>query len=143
MITLAVEVTSGAWLALLALTALRTRWWRPAPGPASLTLRGEPPAVVGLLAGRLHRNGYPATLLDLAARGWIGLGEAEPSRVRCHPAAPPGDRGLPALTDYERRALAHLEFRRRFEDEVRADARDRELTRGRIGRGTLTLLVAA
>ena len=52
---------------------------------ATLALRGEPPAVVSLLAGRLARDGYPATLLDLAARGWMGLGEAEPSRVCAGP----------------------------------------------------------
>jgi hypothetical protein len=167
MITFAVEVATGAWLALLALTALGTRCWRPAPGPASLALRGEPPAVVSLLAGRLDRDGYPATLLDLAARGWIGLGETEPSRVMCHPPAHPHDQDLADLTGYERSALAHLEFRaagmgavpgtaldsgfeagedefrQQFEDEVRADARDRGLTRRRIGRGPLMLLVAA
>ena len=40
----------------------------------------EPPAVVSLLAGRLDSTGYPATLLDLAARGWFGLAEPEPGR---------------------------------------------------------------
>jgi Predicted membrane protein (DUF2207) len=165
MITLAAEVTSGAWLALVVLTALGTRWWRPAPGPASLALRGEPPAVVSLLARRLPRDGYPATLLDLAARGWIVLSEAEPGRVMCRSAE--GRSGDPGLTDYERRALAHLEsraaglgavpgtaldsgfeadedeFRQLFRDEVQADARARGLLRSRIGRGTLALLVTA
>jgi len=108
MITSAAWAASGAWLAVIALIALCTRPWRPAPGPASLAMRGEPPAVVSLLAGRLHRDGYPATLLDLAARGWMGLGEAEPGRVMCQPPARPHD---PGLTGYERRALAHLEFR--------------------------------
>ncbi len=164
MITLAAEVVSCAWLVLMALTALCTRWWRPAPGPASLALRGEPPAVVSLLAGRAEHDGYHATLLDLAARGWIGLGEAEPSRVMCRPAD--GRRDDPGLTDYERMALSHLEFRaagmgvvpgtaldsgfeagedkfrKRFEDDVMADARGRGLLRSRIGRGTLALLEA-
>jgi hypothetical protein len=165
MIKLVAEVASGAWAALLVLTALGTRWRRPAPGPASLALRGEPPAVVSLLAGRLDRDGYPATVLDLVARGWIGLGEAEPGRVTCRPAE--GRAGDPGLTGYERRALAHVEFRaaglgvvpgtalddgfelgedefrRQFENEVRADARGRGLLRSRIGRGTLALLEAA
>ena len=30
-----------------------------------------PPAVVSLLAGRLDRSGFGATLVDLAARGWF------------------------------------------------------------------------
>jgi hypothetical protein len=98
------EVLSCAWLIAIALTALCTRPWRPAAGRPSLCPRGEPPAVVSLLAGRLARDGYPATLLDLAARGWIGLDEAEPSRVMCRPGA--GRADGPGLTAYERRALA-------------------------------------
>jgi hypothetical protein len=159
------EVLSCAWLIVIALTAMCTRPWRPAAGRPSLSPRGEPPAVVSLLAGRLARDGYPATLLDLAARGWIGLDEAEPSRVMCRPGA--GRADDPGLTAYERRALAHLElratgtgavpgtaldtgfeagedeFRKLFRDEVRSDARDRGLLRSRIGRGTLALLEAA
>jgi len=164
MITYAAWAAAAAWLAVLAVTALATRPWRPATGPATLALRGEPPAVVSLLAGRLARGGYPATLLDLAARGWMGLGEAEPSRVMCRPSPRPLDG---SLTGYERRALAHLEFRaagvgavpgtaldsgfepgedefrERFAGEVRADARQRGLIRNRIGPGALVLLATA
>ena len=65
----------------------------------------EPPAVVSLLAGRLDSTGYPATLLDLAARGWFGLAEPEPGRLMCLlPPAPPGQ----ALAPYEERATLHL-----------------------------------
>jgi Predicted membrane protein (DUF2207) len=165
MLVRAVEALSCAWLTVIALTALCTWPWRPAPRRPSVTLRDEPPAVVSLLAGRLERDGYPATLLDLAARGWIGLDEAEPDRVMCRPAA--GRPDYPGRTAYERRALAHLEFRaagmgvvpgtalgsgfepgeeefrKLFRDEVRADARGRGLLRSRIGRGTLALLEAA
>jgi hypothetical protein len=94
MITYAFWAAAAAWLTVLAVTALATRPWRPATGPATLALRGEPPAVVSLLAGRLARGGYPATLLDLAARGWMRLGEAEPSRVMCQPSARPLDASL-------------------------------------------------
>jgi hypothetical protein len=165
MLVHATEALSCAWVILIAATALCTRGWRPAPGRPSLSPRDEPPAVVSLLAGRLKQDGYPATLLDLAARGWIGLDEAEPSRVMCRPAA--GRADDPGLTPYERRALAHLElraagmgavpgtaldtgfedgedeFRKLFRDEVRADARGRGLLRSRIGRGTLALLEVA
>lgn len=158
MLVHATGALSCAWIAAIALTALCTRPWRPAPARPSLTPRDEPPAVVSLLAGRLKQDGYPATLLDLAARGWIGLDEAEPSRVMCRPAA--GRADDPGLTPYERRALAHLElraagmgavpgtaldtgfengedeFRKPFRDEVRADARGRGLLRSRMGRGT-------
>ena len=165
MLVHATEALSCAWVILIAATALCTRGWRPAPGRPSLTPRDEPPAVVSLLAGRLKHDGYPATLLDLAARGWIGLDEAEPSRVMCRPAT--GRPDDPGLTAYERRALTHLElraagmgavpgtaldtgfedgedeFRKLFRDEVRADARGRGLLRSRIGRGTLALLEVA
>ena len=40
----------------------------------------EPPAVVSLLAGNLDAYGYPATLLDLAARGWLRLAGPEVGR---------------------------------------------------------------
>ena len=165
MLVHATEVLSCAWVILIALTALCTWPWRPTAGRPSLTPRHEPPAVVSLLAGRLKQDGYPATLLDLAARGWIGLDEAEPSRVMCRPAG--GRAGDPGLTAYERRALGHLElraagvgavpgtaldtgfeagedeFRKLFRDEVQADARGRGLLRSRIGRGTLALLEIA
>jgi hypothetical protein len=108
MIAYAAEAACGAWLGLIALTAVCTHPWRPRPAPASLALCQEPPALVSLLAGHLHRDGYPATLLDLAARGWFGMDEVEPGRVMCRLTAPLHDEGL---TGYERRALAHLEFR--------------------------------
>ena len=159
----AVAVATGAWLALLLLVTVATRAWRPALGPVSLALRPESPAVVSLLAGRLGRDGYPATLLDLVARGWIGLRETEPGRVVCWPREPDTEH----LTDYERRALGHVafrvggmdtapgaalgsgfeigddDFREKFEDEVRADARRQGMLRRRIGRGTLALLILA
>jgi hypothetical protein len=163
MLNYAVAVATGAWLALLLLVTVATRAWRPPPGPASLALRAEPPAVVSLLAGRLGRDGYPATLLDLVSRGWIGMRETEPGQIACWPREP--DTGQ--LTDYERQALGHLafraggmdtvpgaalgsgfeigddEFRQKFDDEVRADARRRGLLRRRIGPGTLALLIGA
>ena len=39
----------------------------------------EPPAVVSLLAGRLARAGFAATLLDLSARGWFRLTAPDPA----------------------------------------------------------------
>jgi Predicted membrane protein (DUF2207) len=150
MLAFAAEITSGAWLGLIALAAVCTRSWRPRPSQARATWadirggpaphgepgprhdpapHGAPPAVVSLLAGRLDHDGYPATLLDLAARGWFSMTEVEPGRVACRmpardptrdpardPAQLPGaDSGLAA---YERRALAHLALRARGMDNV-------------------------
>ena len=81
------------------------------PGPGDV-----PPAVVSLLARRLDRSGFGATLVDLAARGWF--------EVRA-PAGPAGSAGpvgpalcvVPAetpggpLTPFERRVVAHVALR--------------------------------
>jgi hypothetical protein len=123
-----------------------------------------PPAVVSLLAGQLDSTGYPATLLDLAARGWFRLAEAEPGRVMCLlPPDPPRQ----TLAPYEERAAVHLArraagrgeipaaalaegfadgqvaFATAFHDEVVADARRRGLVRPRLRGGTALLLGAA
>ena len=124
----------------------------------------EPPAVVSLLAGRLDSTGYPATLLDLAARGWFGLAEREPGRLMCVlPPAPPRQ----ALAPYEERATLHLArraagrgevpaaaltegfadgqtaFAEAFHDEVVADARRRGLIQPTLRGRTALLLCAA
>jgi hypothetical protein len=83
----------------------------------------EPPAVISLLAGRLDKLGFGATLVDLAARGWFrvhgpaepgapipgGPGEASgPGPAMCVvPAETPGG----ALAPFERRVLAHVALR--------------------------------
>jgi hypothetical protein len=132
-------------------------------GAAMAVSGGEPPAVVSLLAGHLDSAGYPATLLDLAARGWFGLAEREGGRLMCLPApAPPRQ----ALAPYEQRAARHLArraagrgevpaaalaegftegqvtFTEAFHDEVVADARGRGLIRPTL-RGRTALLLAA
>jgi hypothetical protein len=87
----------------------------------------EPPAVISLLAGRLGKDGFGATLLDLAARDWFRLrpGDAPVVPARRGPAgraSGPGSAGpvicvVPAeapgeqLTPYERRAVAHVAVR--------------------------------
>jgi hypothetical protein len=89
----------------------------------------EPPAVVSLLAGRLAKLGFGATLVDLAARGWF--------EVRA-PAGPAGQAawgpGAPVmcvvaaeapggpLTPFERRVVAHVALRAGARGEVPAPA---------------------
>ncbi len=162
-------VATGSWLALLALVTVATRRRQPHPAAATLSLRGEPPAVVSLLAGQLKRTGYPATVLDLAARGWFALSVTGPGQVTCrvqHGPPPPAVAGV-ALTAYESRVLAHVrlradaagflpgaalgtgfdigdkEFAEEFRTEVRADATGRGLIRPRISAATLVLLAVA
>jgi len=135
-----------------------------APGTAQTPVASEaPPAVVSLLAGHLDSTGYPATLLDLAARGWFDLAGAEPGRLMCLIAPDPPAH---ALAPYEERTALHLArraagrgevpaaalaegfaegqetFSAAFHDEVVADARARGLIRPGL-RGRTALLLAA
>ena len=61
-------------------TARTGRTRRPHPGEVA-------PAVVSLLARRLERSGFGATLVDLAARGWFEV------RAPAGPAGPEGPAG--------------------------------------------------
>jgi hypothetical protein len=139
---------------------------RGAGGPAQVHQGDEPPAVVSLLAGRLGRYGFGATLLDLAARGWFRLSPpahvgGAPGPLICAVSAEPPDE---RLTPYERRVVAHVglragaagevpgpalaegfaggeaEFMKEFREEVDADARQRGLTRPRLSRGRIAVL---
>ena len=120
----------------------------PSPGPHEGGGQGEgrtrrppdaddvPPAVVSLLAGRLDKLGFGATLIDLAARGWFEVRQpAGPAGLRgsrdpwdpADPAGPalcvvraetPGG----ALTPFERRVVAHVALRAGARGEVPAPA---------------------
>lgn len=107
MLIILTAATVAGWLALWAVLAARTSaapaaraGVRPAQPPGT-----ESPAVVSLLAGRLRAFGYPATLLDLAARGWFRLEARAGGPVMCVPGQ---NRAADELTAYERRAYAHL-----------------------------------
>jgi hypothetical protein len=130
---------------------------------AAVPVHGEPaPAVIAVLAGRPSRDGFRATLLDLAARGWFGLRQpgvligadsmqlAGP--VMCVLST---DADLTTLLPHERRAAARLVWHAKVSGEAAADAVMRDLTarelrafwdevradaeaRGLIARGRLT-----
>ena len=71
---LAAALVGGALL-LMALVAVATSPARPTPGDATMELGPEPPALVDLLTDdfEVTAEAVPATLLDLAARGWLKL----------------------------------------------------------------------
>ena len=96
----------GGALLLMALVALFTSPARPTPGEATMELGPEPPAVVDLLtdAFEVPSEPAPATLLDLAARGWLELEAYGPDQTICRLDG--GDHG--PLLAYERRVLDHL-----------------------------------
>jgi Predicted membrane protein (DUF2207) len=113
-----------------------------APGPP--TPGDEPPAVVSLLAGRLDKTGFGATLVDLAARGWFeirahaGSADSVGGRLPRSQQSPggwgPAGPFAPAmcvvtartpngsLTPFERRVVAHVALRAGARGEVPAPA---------------------
>ena len=171
-LALAAAVALAVWLAVLAVLALRTRPVLPPAASASSEFGGtEPPAVVSLLVNRweLGREAVPATLLDLVARGALGIDQIAPGRyivrLPASGAVPPG------LTDYEHQVWAHVRslasdaglggpnvavvpaealttgpdlqsegWWKSFQKAVVADARERGLSRGRWSRWMLVAL---
>jgi Predicted membrane protein (DUF2207) len=136
-VTLVAAITSAGWLVLLfVLLAWPPRDERARP----VTPPGvePPPAVVSLLARRLRRDGFGATLADLAARGWFRLSPpGVPARAAGPTAGWPGAGGGPAgpvmcvvpaetpdepLAPYERRVLAHVALRAGAAGQVPAPA---------------------
>jgi Predicted membrane protein (DUF2207) len=127
----------------------------PAPGPETSDLGTEAPAIANLLVNRCHTTSAApaATLIDLAARGFLELFEVSPERfvVRVRTVS-----DAEGLTEYEGQVLALVrrkatggsapleaieldesdadEWRARFGKEVVADARRRGLVRGRWSR---------
>ena len=94
------------WGAVLLLVVIATRSREVEPGPATMELGDEPPAVVNLLANdwRVTADAVPATLLDLASRDLLDVDQLGPDgnvvRVR--------RTGDPRLSSYERLVLDHV-----------------------------------
>jgi hypothetical protein len=96
----------AVWLLVLAVFVFVTRPRDIEPGPETMELGAEPPAVVNLLLNkcRITANAVPATLLDLAARGYLRV-EEYGNEVLCRlrgnaPATP--------LEPYAQRVLEHV-----------------------------------
>ena len=94
------------WLPGLAVVAFATRAWGVAPGPATMDLGEEPPAVVDLLTNdwRVTPDAIPATLLDLAARDYVDLEQYGPGQTGCRVRRTSGE----GLETYERMVLDHV-----------------------------------
>jgi hypothetical protein len=73
----------------------------------------EPPAVVGLVAGRPDADLFTVTMLDLAARGWFRLCSSLPDPRAPVPAmcVLSAETPVEELTPYERQAADHLSRR--------------------------------
>jgi hypothetical protein len=90
---------------VLGIVALLRRPETPKPGPPTLDLGPEPPAIVNFLANgfRVTRDAVPATLLDLAARNALDLEHRGPDQFVCRLRPDPG-----GLTPYEEQVMRVL-----------------------------------
>lgn len=103
----ALAVAIAAALFVIAMLRL-TRLSKIAPGPATMELRSEPPAIVDLLTGgfTVEDEAVPATVVDLAARGWFTIEDyGDDTIIRVRTTRPSGD----TLQPYEQRVLSHIE----------------------------------
>ena len=94
---------TAPWLLAVGIVYLRRRPNEPRPDPPTLDLGPEPPAVANLLVHdfRVTRDAVPATLLDLAARGFVELEERGAGSYVCRVEDKTGGE----LAPYERRVV--------------------------------------
>ena len=164
MLAVTALATAGGWLLVAAVVYVLRRPPEPPVGPRTLELGPEPPAVANFLVNdfRVTDDAVPATLIDLAARNVVDVEQRGPGvfYVRLRPTA---DERLNA---YEQRVLDHLlgrardgvvpaealttgpghesvRWRRRFGNEVVADAKARGLSRDALDGPVFTLLSVA
>ena len=169
MYVMAAWVAAAAWLAGFGAAAAAGRFPRRAAAggpPAGPDGGPQPPALVDLARGNamLSTAAYPATVCDLAGRGYLSTEEREPGQVWCRAAGTPPPRS--ALTAFEQRVLrdadaalagtgsmplealagrGQADLHGRwvpFADEVRAEARRRGLTTSRLPAAVRWLLRA-
>jgi hypothetical protein len=95
-----------AWLVLARIVVATSELPYPAAPPASMDLGPEPPAVAALLVEnwQLPLGAVAATIVDLAARGYLSLQEVGTGATLCRVVRDPDM----SLTSYERLALEHV-----------------------------------
>jgi hypothetical protein len=105
----ATAAATAPWLLAVGVVYLRRRPTKPEPGPPTLDLGPEPPAVANLLVHdfRVTQDAVPATLLDLAARRLVEIEEREPGSYVCRLE----QRADTGLTSYEQRVMELLRSR--------------------------------
>ncbi|HTZ24740.1 MAG TPA: hypothetical protein VMC83_12185 [Streptosporangiaceae bacterium] len=111
---LAIAGSLAGWLILVRIATGGPRLGRAVSRPDAAPLPpAEPPAVVGLVAGRPDADLFTVTLLDLAARGWFRLSRSLPDPRAPVPAmcVLPAEAPVEGLTPYEQRSVAHLSLR--------------------------------
>ena len=163
-LALAALATGAVWLVAAGVVFLSRRPPEPPTGRKTLVLGPEPPAVANFLVNgfRVTDEAVPATLIDLAARNVVDVEQRGPGvfYVRLRPNVDE------LLNSYEQRVLDHLvarardgvvpakalttgpasestRWRRRFSNEVVADAQRRRLSEDALGGRVFTLLTGA
>jgi len=160
----AAAVAWVGWLFVLLAAAVATRTSRPDPGPETMDLGPESPALVNYLVHHCEarREAVAATLIDLAARGFLTIEQLGIDRLY---VVVKSSRDKP-LTPYEEQVLEHVraiapadgvvpvaalttgpedeskKWWKRFQQSVRDDARHRGLSRPRWSPGWWLLLAA-
>jgi hypothetical protein len=109
MVYTALQAAAGSaviWLIVVSVVVLATAQRHPSPRPPSMALGPEPPALAGLLLNNANvpTGAVAATIVDLAARGYLRLDEVAPGRTICRIVRGPG----PDLLAYERHVLDHV-----------------------------------
>lgn len=107
-VLLAAAGVAVVWLLVTVAVWATRRPPRVDPGPATMELGAEPPAIAALLCGDydVRTEIAPATLLDLAARDVIELDEVQPGQTIC--VVPPGTRASTPLAPFEDHVLSAL-----------------------------------
>jgi Predicted membrane protein (DUF2207) len=160
----ATAAATAPWLLAVGVVYLRRRPPRPEPGPPTLDLGPEPPAIANFLVHdfRVTRDAVPATLIDLAARRLVEIEERGPGSYVCRLEKHADGE----LTSYEQQVMELLRSRasgdivpaealttgpkeeskrwwKRFQKEVVADAQRRGLCVDLLDKRTFLWLSAA
>jgi hypothetical protein len=113
---LEVATPTGVAVVVIAVSAAVAMAWlwrstqpsRISAGAPTMNLRGETPALVDLLTGgfEVQDDAMPATVIDLAARGYFDIDEIGDDRILLRMRT---QRSGEQLTRYEQRVLTHVE----------------------------------
>ncbi|HEY7281103.1 MAG TPA: hypothetical protein VID47_05850 [Actinomycetota bacterium] len=99
-------VAAVAWLLVVLIVRVFRRSDEPEPGPATMDLGPETPALANMLTNNWKPTpeAVPATLLDLAARGFVEFQQVAPGEFQCRIRK----QDDPSLATYERRVMTLL-----------------------------------
>lgn len=159
-------IALGLWALFVTALAFATRPRTPDADPPTSEMGEEQPAIANLLTNgwRVEQEAVPATLIDLAARGFLAIEQVAPGRTIVK--VPEKSEGDGELAGFERHVLSYVRslahdgvvpagalttgpqehargWMKEFADEVVEDARTRGLARKRWGPGAMAAMVGS